>query len=290
MANRTPPRMPFPYTVIESMDDVPDGGVRRPTLGEVARAPKFDRSRLIQSLPSLPPPPQSSPDWCATFAQNFILNEQGRSGPCTAATAASAISSCGLNINKGPALNYSWPFSHVTARNGALDVANGNSLEGPIRSAQEIGVCLDSFDPQAVALANIDSGLLPVPTAAAYADALKRKVLAYSYLPMGGIGARDPTVLMQVLNAGYPVPFGIGDHAMCLLSYTDQYWFWMVNSYPAGFRCINLTTLMAEMWDAIVVESVEIEGVEPPGHNDTKLREIVDNETAAINLLGAMQP
>ena len=254
---KTPPRMPFPYAVVNDLGDLPDGGARR--LKDRVAAPMLTQARMRELVDAAPP--LNSPDWVSEYKGKFALQNQGESGACTA-----CAGSVGIQWRRyrkdGKAIDLSWPdlyYKNVMWRDPNGSAILGSMVSAAIAQVARDGICTDALHPQAAAFVpNIHAGVRRRPSPEAYADALTRKVRKWSSVPP------DPQVWMQLINAGYFVCGAVANHAVTFAMYTEGYWFFSFDSMRAelgGIRAFNRDLLLASGWDFCVVEDVA-EGID----------------------------
>ena len=247
-----------------------NGGAIAPTEAQIAAVPKFDPATLPRALRAAVSD-AAIPDYLGAYRQNYVPENQGPTGCCTACALDVAMQACSLNIQATPMPRLSWGYGYWIST-GDTTFSNGSSVFGATLSRTTNGDCVNNLYSEDFVLANWQgrgqypaSALPQMP--ACRNDAVQRLVTQWSSIPPPGPGniLFDFSVMVQLLNSGYPIAIHIGNHAMTLISVSsDSWWFYGMDSENAsvnmgqgyGVRAFTHDNLVQDMSEAIVVQQV----------------------------------
>lgn len=242
------------------------GGCRPATEEELAKIPVFEHP--VFTAADAPIAPESA-DFRDEYNAKFEDYDQGGSGICTGEARAGAKGWCGYKVMGGPPLKYSGWFGYF-AHTRDRTFRNGDSVGQSIASDAVDGCCLDEFFPEAQCLANFHGGNEytddQLPQLAAYADAAKRKTLRFSRI-LSDFTEASVNQAKLLIAAGFPVGFGVGNHAMFFFAYKQTVFYAkdserpnMDLGYGRGIRAFLQDAVQFSVFDKCVLQATQIDG------------------------------
>lgn len=214
-------------------------------------------------------------DYRAEYLGHFVPENQGGTGICTAEAALVAHQWVRYKVLKASAIRLSAGFIYYTNTHDAT-FRQGSGVSSAIATGISYGACLGSFYSQDYLLQqfNLSPGATfrpdQLPQPPAYADGLTRKTLQWTRI---AYSKPDMNLIKLRLAAGYPVAFGIGNHAMCLIGYASNGYPYFAmdsesadtdNGYGKGIRGFFEDALYQNGYDFTTIDMVDVSGQAAP--------------------------